>query len=384
MAGNTIQVRLEANHVSNVLRKIVASSEGFEIQGPAEKGRPDLLIVELGLENGLQLDDIESFLARDAVGEVFLTAANPDQGMLRQAMRIGVKEFFPQPIAEEEVRQALKSFRERYNPLLRTGIEKPCQVIDLIGCKGGIGTTSIAVNLAMELSRRKGGPSVALVDMNMLFGEISAFLDLKPSYHWGEISRNVERMDATFLSSIMTVHPSGLHILVSPQRLDARERLSPDTARRLLSLMKQMYGVIIIDAGKFLDDTALTIIEMSDDLLIVSVLNLPCLTNINKIQKSLSSLGYPMERVKIVANRWAKNSDISLSEAEAGIGKKFFWVLPNAYATTMAAVNTGKPFSEVAPKAAITKKLKGMADALVLEEEDSAAKKKGLLRLFGK
>ena len=130
--------------------------------------------------------------------------------MLRQAMRIGVKEFFPQPIAEEEVRQALKSFRERYNPLLRTGVEKPCQVIDLIGCKGGIGTTSIAVNLAMELSRRKGGPSVALVDMNMLFGEISAFLDLKPSYHWGEISRNVERMDATFLSSIMTVHPSGI------------------------------------------------------------------------------------------------------------------------------------------------------------------------------
>ena len=197
MAGNTIRVRLEANHVSNALRKIVASSEGFEIQGPAEKGRPDLLIVELGLEGGMQLDDIESFLSRDAVGEVFLTAANPDQGMLRQAMRIGVKEFFPQPIAEEEVRQALKSFRGRYTPSLRTGLEKPCRVIDLIGCKGGIGTTSIAVNLAMELSRRKGGPSVALVDMNMLFGEISAFLDLKPSYHWGEISRNVERMDAT-------------------------------------------------------------------------------------------------------------------------------------------------------------------------------------------
>ena len=384
MAGNTIRVRLEANQSSRVLRKIIGSSKGFEIQDPGEKARPDLLIMEPGPDGDIQFDNVESLLAQGAVGEVFLTAESPDQAILRRAMRAGIKEFFPQPIDEDEVRQALTNFRDRYTPFRGTAPEQPCRVIDLIGCKGGIGTTSIAVNLAVEVSRRKGGPPVALVDLNMLFGEVSSFLDIEPGYHWGEISRNVERMDATFLNSIMTIHPSGLHVLAAPHRLDARERLTPETARRLLDLMKQMYGVIFIDAGKFLDDTSLTIIEMSDDLLIVSVLNVPCLTNINKILKSLNSLGYPMDRVKMVANRWAKNSDISLKDAEAGIGKKFFWLLPNAYHTTMQAVNTGKPFSQESPKAPISKKLKEMANALIPQEKGAGGKKKGLLRLFGK
>jgi pilus assembly protein CpaE len=385
MAGNTIRVRLEVNQsTSDLLREIIECSNGFEIQNPAEKRRPDLLILELGADADTQFDNVESLLEQDAVGEVFLTAGTHDQAMLRRAMRAGVKEFFPQPIAEDEVRQALESFRERYISLLRTAPEKPCRVIDVVGSKGGVGTTTIAVNLAVDLAQIKGGPSVALVDMNMLFGEVPTFLDINPSYHWGQISRDVERMDATFLASVMTVHPSGVHILTSPQYLDARERVTPDAARRLLGLMRELYGAIVIDAGHSIDDTSLTILEMSDDLLIVSILSLPCLSNTNKLLKCFSSLGYPMERVKIVANRWLKKSEISLDDAEAGIGEKFFWVLPNDYNTTMAAINRGEPLSQVAPKAAITRKLKEMADALAPEEKGAAVKAKGLLRRFWK
>jgi len=384
MAGNTIRVRLEANQsISNVLREIIESSNGCAIEHPAEKRRPDLLILELGADADTQFDYVESLLEQDAVREVFLTTATLDQAMLRRAMRAGVKEFFPQPIAEDEVRQALENFRERHIALLRTTPEKPCRVIDVVGSKGGVGTTTIAVNLAVDLAERKGGPSVALVDMNIL-GEVPTFLDINPSYHWGEISRNVERMDATFLASIKTVHPSGVHILTSPQYLDTRERLTPDTARRLLDLMRELYGVIVIDAGHSVDDTSLTILENSDDVLIVSNLSLICLSNTTKLLTSWSSLGYPMERVKIVANRWLKKSDISLDDAEEGLGEKFFWVLPNDYNTTTAAISTGKPLSQVAPKAVITRKLKKMADALVPEEKSAAVKGKGLLRRFWK
>ena len=362
------------------LKKIIKSTEGFQIQDPADERRPDLFILELGKKIDEQFKHIQSLLEEEVIGDVFLTSASTDQKLLLRAMRTGVKEFFAQPIDEDEVRQALENFRKKYRQSISETPEKSGIIIDIIGSKGGVGTTTLAVNLAVDLVQRKNGQSVALVDMNVLFGEVPAFLEISPTYHWGEISKNIDRLDSTFLASILEEHSSGVHVLTSPANLDGPERATPEIIRRLLDLMRKMYDIVVIDGGQSLDDTSLTIVEMSDYLLIVSVLILPCLSNTSKLLRLFRHLGYPMERIKVVGNRYLKKSDISLSEAEAGIDTKFFWVIPNDYKATMSAINAGKPLSQVAPNAEITMRLKEMANALVPDESAPQTKKKGFFR----
>jgi pilus assembly protein CpaE len=136
-----------------------------------------------------------------------------------------------------------------------------------------------------------------------------------------------------------------------------------------------MFDFVVIDGGQSLDETSLRILQMSNTVLLVSTLSLPCLTNTNKLLKSFDALGYPSrERTRVIINRYLAKSKISLKDAESSIKKKIFWTIPNDYRTTMSAINQGKPFCQSASKAAITKSMRGLAEALMKGKEK---KKKG-------
>jgi len=142
-------------------------------------------------------------------------------------------------------------------------------------------------------------------------------------------------------------------------------RPTPDIMNRLLGLMKKMFDYIIIDAGQSTDDTSIKVLEVSDMLMLITILSLPCLANTNKLLRSLTDMGYvPKDKIKVVLNRYIKRGEISLGDAEAGIGKELFWVVPNDYDTSMSAINSGKPLLNVAPGAAITKSFIEMAKSL--------------------
>ena len=106
--------------------------------------------------------------------------------------------------------------------------------------------------------------------------------------------------------------------------------------------------------------------------MLISIMSLPCLSNTNKLLESFRTLGYPRsEKIKIVVNRYEKNSEISLKDAEESVHSDIFWTLPNSYKTTMAAINQGKPLSDVAPNSSITRSLKKLADTLMGDEEEA-------------
>jgi pilus assembly protein CpaE len=214
--------------------------------------------------------------------------------------------------------------------------------------------------------------------MNTLFGEIPLFLEIAPKFHWGEITKNIERLDDTFLGNVLTRHRSGVQVLPSPAYLNGHVRPTPDIMSKLLGLMRRMFDYVIIDAGQSTNDTALKVLGISDSLLLITILSLPCLANTNKMIKSLTDLGYVLpEKIKVVLNRYVKKSDISIEDAEAGIGKELFCTIPNDFNATMAAINNGKPLLEIAPKAEISKTFMGLANSLALPIEESG-KKKGM------
>jgi pilus assembly protein CpaE len=377
MPNNTVQVKVEAKdpNVAKELEDIIRSVEGFSVQRASDPRRADLLIFELGDDSEKDFQVIHSLIDVDAIDDIFYTSRNPDPAVLVQAMRTGGKEFFSQPIKEKEVRQALEKLREKRD---KTRIKEPVkigQIIELLGSKGGVGTTTIAVNLAVSLAEMTGTHSVALIDRNILFGEVPLFLEIKPNYHWGEITKNVSRLDSTFLMNVLSKHASGVYVLPSPASLNGHDPATPEIMEHLLSLMQRMFDFVVIDGGQSLDETSLKILQMSDIVLLVSILSLPCLSNTKKLLKSFHALGYPSrERVKVIINRHLKNPEISLKDSEIAIEKEIFWTMPNDYRRTLSAINQGKPLCELASKAPITKSVRELGYALSKGEEKQEKK----------
>ena len=383
MADNIIRVKIAVRNsgLRKKFEEIVASTEGYQVQSSDNKHRPDLLIFEMGTDTEKEFRVIESLLNSNSVGEVFLTSENTEQSVLRNAMRIGAKECFSQPLEKQEVIRALERFKTRRKKSGHQENVKSGQIIDVIGSKGGVGATTIAVNLAVSIAETKKAQSVALVDMNMLFGDIPIFLALKPNYNWGEITKDIARLDATFLMNILSKHSSGVHVLPSPSHLNGNQPVTPETIEHLLSLMQGMFDFVVIDGGQSLNKTSLRILEMSDDVLLVSLLSLPYLANTNKLLTSFANFQYlPKERIKIVINRYLKKSQVSLKDAEDAINREIFWTIPNDYKTTMSAINQGKALAQFAAKSAVTRNLKELAATLALKEQKGEKRRWNFLK----
>ncbi len=184
------------------------------------------------------------------------------------------------------------------------------------------------------MARLEPAPAVVLIDMNRLFGEIPLFLGMEHVFNWVDVSKNISRLDASYLSGILYKHRSGLRVLPSPDRVDEEFTVTPQIIETLLQFMRTMFDYIIIDSGQSVDDISKMILRLSDKVLLVCVQSLPCLINVKKILNTFHNLGYPPEpSVEVIVNRFDKKTIISLKEAEESIGKKASWVIPNDYQT---------------------------------------------------
>jgi pilus assembly protein CpaE len=245
---------------------------------------------------------------------------------------------------------------------------KEGKIISVIGSKGGVGTTTIAVNLAVSLAEKKSIQSVALVDMNLLFGDIPLFLEIEPKYNWSEITNRISRLNDTLLKNILSTDASGICVLPSPGYLINQNVATPDIMEHLLMLMRKVFDFVIIDGGQSLDDISLKILELSNTVLLVSTLIPPCILNTNKLLNTFRDFGLSTdEDIKIVVNRYLKKSNISIKEAETSLEKEIFWTIPNDYQTTVTAINEGKSLAQFAPRKAITNNFRKLATKLRLE-----------------
>ena len=385
MAEEKISVKLEIkdtkikSQFENALRKI----GGFNVQGPKSVDRADLLIFELGDEIEKEFLYVQDLVNSGEIGEVFFASGHSDQAVLRRAIRIGAREFFNMPIEDEEIKLALEGFKGRREKAESGETFKDGKIINIIGSKGGVGTTTVAVNLAVSLAEKKSVQSVALIDMNLLFGDIPLFLEIEPKYNWSEITKNISRLDDTFLKNILSVDVSGVCVLPSPSYLSKQHMATPAIMERLLIVMRRMFDYVIVDGGQSLGDISLKILGLSDTVLLISILSLPCLSNTNKLLRTFHDLGFPPdENIRIIVNRYLKKSDISVKDAEISLEKEIFWTIPNDYQTTVTATNRGKALAQFAPREEITKNFRNLATELGPESEKKE-KKKGW-GLFGR
>ena len=351
------QIKLEIKNpeLKEIFTKIVNPVKQFEILSDSSL-IPDLIIYELGKDYDKAFEYIQTILQKTPHIEIFIISEESEPEVLIQVLRLGIKEFLPVPLEKNSIRDSFKRFIERYQKLQRSESEHSGRIFSVLGSKGGVGTTTIAVNLAVSLADQQENPSVALLDMNIIFGEVPMFLDMSPKRHWGDITKNIDRLDEFFLEDILSKHESGVNILPSPRYLGDFPAPTPPIIEALLKLLKNMYDYVIIDLGQSMNDTALKILNLSDIVHIITIQSLPCLSNTNRLIKSIVDYGHvEKENINVVLSRYVQKGVVPIDVAEEGIGQKMSWIIPNDYSTTVSAINSGEPLSRIAHKSKIVK-----------------------------
>jgi pilus assembly protein CpaE len=261
-------------------------------------------------------------------------------------------------------------------------------VIAVAGATGGVGTTSLAVNLGCALAKDARN-AAALIDLDLCLGDADVFLDIVPDYTIVDVAQNVTRLDFTLLKRSLTKHSSGLFLLPRPVQLEDVSLVSPDDLQRVVGLMKATFSQLVLDLSKGYSPVDRVALEMATHILLVTQLDLPCLRNVVRLMMSFNEMKGIGEKVKIVVNRVGLEcGQITLKKARDTIGRDIFWQLPNDYRTMVEVRNNGVPLIEHAPKAAITQSINALADALTTDGEVSeppvaaAGKTSSLGRLF--
>lgn len=388
MAKGMTSVRLDIKDqkTRKDFEEIISAITDFQIHKYSDDPKTcDLWILEIGEDPKKEFELIQTIKSFGAEKQVFLTSSRLEPELLIQALRAGAKEFFPQPLNKEEAKKALLTFKElREGEKVVKEKKKRGKIIDVVGSKGGVGTTTVAVNLATSLAQSEGSPLVALVDMNLLFGEIPIFLDIESGFNWAEVARNISRLDSTYLMSILSKHSSGIYVLPSPTGLDGVNVATPEIIEKLFEEMQEIFDFVVIDGGQSIDEISFKIFEIADTVLLISILSLPCLTNVKRLLWIFKRLGNPPEEnIHIIISRFLKKSEISLQDAERSINKEVFWIVPNDYLTTMSAINLGKILSSVSAGSEISKNF--VALAAKFKENDQKEKwkeKPGFIEKF--
>ena len=363
----SVQLAIKTAEVRDSLSRIVKGLDGFFLQEDKNADRVDVLVLEIGNAPESEFQTISTLLQENVVETLFLTSAKMTPDILLPALRAGAKEFFQQPINKDEVAEAfqkvfLKARQSDQSDVTTTRLGK---IFSVLGAKGGVGTTTFAVNLATSIQAQDKDKLVALVDMNILLGEVPLFLDLEAETDWEEIGKNFSRLDEAYLQSAMARHSSGVYVLPAPSKLEKETHLPAGFLFQLLRSMRRFFDYIVVDSGMIIDESYAKIFAESEAIYLVSILSLPCLINVRKLQESITATGVGKEKIRVIANRFEKRAQISPSEAAKIIGTDIGMTIPNNYSVAMSAINNGKTIPDMSGNSDVSRAYKKLAASLV-------------------
>jgi pilus assembly protein CpaE len=324
---------------------------------------PDVGFVALDSNPDKALELIASLSKSAPDCAILVTSSSTDGNLILRTMRAGAKEFLTHPLKPEDLAAALQRVsRQRFGSA--GGSVRGCTVIAFTGATGGVGTTSLAVNLGCALAADQSN-SVVLLDLDLCLGDADVFLDTIPEYTLSDVAQNINRLDLTLLKRSLTKHDTGLYLLPRPVQLEDCRMITTDQLSRVLGLLRASFTHVIIDTSKGFNELDMHALRESEVVLLVTQLDLPCLRNVVRLMTSFKETGRFDDKVKIVVNRVGYDTgQISLRKAQETIGREIFWQVPNDYRVMIEVRNNGVPLIQQAPRAAITQSLNQLAATL--------------------
>jgi pilus assembly protein CpaE len=313
---------------------------------------PDLAVIDIRYDVSSGMAAIERLRAGSPSLAIFVVAAAPEPDLILQAMRAGANEFFPwlpggatpqSRSMEESFHGAVRRTAAR-REAATAGARQPCTSLVFLGAKGGAGTTTVAVNCAVELARLTKRPTV-VVDLKPCLGEVALFLGVRPRFTVLDAIESLHRLDKDFLKELVSRHKSGLDILAGSEQFDRPNAQDAGGIEELLRVLTRMYDYVVIDAGNMINAFTVSALYTADTVFLVTNPDVPSIRNAQRLVDRVRQIGAGSERVKVLLNRTSEQLLIAPKQIETALGYSIHHSFTSDYRAVSTALNSGVPLA---------------------------------------
>jgi len=355
------------------LTKLLGFESDIEVVGSAASGGesltmagemlPDVVLMDINMPDMDGIAATERLSAQVPTAAVVMMSVQGEADYLRRSMLAGAREFLVKPFSSDEltasIRQVYTRERDKQSrmnamPVMSgtPGGSAPAaedgghegQVVAIFSPKGGVGRTTVAVNLAVAAATELG-KSVVLMDGSFQFGDVGVLLNLNPKNK--SIADLVPELEAGELESIDTFvinHSAGIRVLLAPPSPEMAELITPSGVKRVLEALRKNHDLVVVDCTSWFNETTLAILDAADVVLTMLSLEITSIKNMRLFLEVADQLGYEANKIKLVLNRADSSLGIRVADVESSIGRKVDHTIVSDGRSVVYALNRGVPF----------------------------------------
>ena len=381
------------------LTKLLGFESDIDVVGSAESGRqalevagrlqPDVVLMDINMPDMDGIAATEALAATVPGASVVMMSVQGEADYLRRSMLAGAREFLVKPFSSDEltasIRQVYTREREKmgrmsYSPTptvssaASSGEREPGQVVAVFSPKGGVGRTTIAVNLAVtaaaDLGRR-----VTIVDGSFQFGDVGVLLNLNPkNKSIADLATELEGAgEPESIDTFVISHSSGVRVLLAPPSPEMAELVTPSGIRKVLDALRQTNDLVVVDCPASFSETTLAILDTADVILTALTLEITSIKNIRLFLEVAQQLGYDESKIKLVLNRADSTLGIRVADVEHSIGRKVDHTIVSDGRSVVYALNRGVPFVISNREAPVSQDILRLATAVAGEQRHPVA-----------
>lgn len=357
-ADPTVQ-RALGNALTQAGYQAIALGDGAEALRAARTDRPALVLIAANLPGVDGFTIVSRLRMEDGPSThtpVILLLAENEAEHRGKALRSGADDYLIKPFHPAELMARMRSLLARYAPADSAPIpphrataaalsrrREPARVILFYGAKGGVGTTTIAINTAIALHKEMG-KKVCLIDANLQFGDHRVFMDLGLDKMSVVDLATSPGFDLELIRQVLIKHESGVDLLLAPPSPETAELVTSDHLPEIINMMANEFDYVVLDVDKRLDEVNLRIMDAVQTIFVVMTADLPCLKNVRLVLETIGHLGYSDEKVKLILNRSNAFTGINVKNAESALKRRIDYQIVNEYRAAIGALNSGAPF----------------------------------------
>ena len=377
-------------HLEDEEIAVIGESEGgAEALEVVENQEPDMVIISMTEGDLDVLNLAERIITYRPKCFVVLVPEEMNIEVMQAAMGIGAHNVAALSDNPKDFVEYVKAVYHSENLRIRSLSERQSmawssQVITVFSAKGGMGKTSVAVNMAVALAER--GKKVAIVDLDLQFGDVPTFLDLEPRDTIAELMQESYSLTIDTIRGYMMMHSSGVQVLCAPKSPEYAEMIAPERVQSLLSVMRSYYDFVIVDTASILNDLTFNAIEASNHVFFLTGLDLSSLKNSRLAMNLLESL-QQKEKVSVIVNCAEETNSITLDDVEKVLHTSVFLAIPTEHSVAVNALNKGIPFVTGAANSKLSEAVQKLISQYLSGEtqpSESEKKKKQKKSLFGR
>jgi pilus assembly protein CpaE len=361
--------------------------------------KPDLVLMDINMPGMDGLKATEEISIKSPRTGVIIISVQDEVDYMRRAMAAGARDYLVKPFDSDELFRTIQSVIEKEKlkwDTMPTGREVTvskasgaCKVISIFSTKGGVGKSTIAANLAVEI-RKQTSCSVLLIDLDLQFGDLALLLNVSPRTTIANVAQVAPpQIEAEFLAENIVDSSYGVHVLAAPIKPEYAEVVTGQVVERVIELARDMYEYIVIDTNPSFSSEVLTALDGSDKIVLIVAPDFLTLKNVTLGLSVMASLNYPMDQINLVLNRSLSVSSIKLADVERGLQRKVDIEIPSDGEVVVSSINRGTPFVVTHPTSAVAKAIAQLAQKLTKGDPEREGKgkprEKGIFKkMFGK